>query len=193
MLPAPNARLKAIYGAGEQTYRGASPFSRNKRQGLRVVAAGKPRREGIMGTISNATIEAARLEPAPIDPAWVRAGAPTARCAELTRSSDGTAATFVWDCTAGEFDWTFPGDETVHILQGEVVVDDGCGPRTLRPGDVALFAAGSTCRWRVPAYVKKLAFLREPIPRPARLVMRVSRRLKGFAASSPGLAAPTQA
>ncbi len=147
-----------------------------------------------MGCFDNAAIDAARLDLAPIEPSWIIAGSPQARCAELTRSRDGTAATFVWDCTAGEFDWTFAGDETVHILQGEVIVDDGSGPRTLRPGDVALFHAGSTCRWRVPAYVKKLAFLRDPIPRPAMLAIRGWRKLKSLArASAPSLTGAVQA
>jgi uncharacterized cupin superfamily protein len=134
-----------------------------------------------MAGIAQAAIEAAQMEPAPITAAWIIAGEPQARCAELCRSRDGTAATFVWDCTAGEFDWTFAADETVHILQGEVVIDDGAGPRPLRPGDVALFHAGSTCRWRVPAYVKKLAFLRDPIPRPALAAIRGWRKLKRLA------------
>lgn len=142
-----------------------------------------------MGSIDNAAIATARLDDAPINPSWIIDGEPQARCAELSRSRDGTAATFVWDCTAGEFDWTFAGDETVHILEGEVVVDDGLGPRTLRPGDVALFHAGSTCRWRVPAYVKKLAFLRDPIPAPAMLAMRGWRKLKRLTrGSTPSLA-----
>lgn len=147
-----------------------------------------------MGSFDNAAIDAARLQAAPIEPSWIVGGRPQARCAELTRSRDGTAATFVWDCTAGEFDWTFAADETVHILQGEVVVDDGSGPRTLRPGDVALFHAGSTCRWRVPAYVKKLAFLRDPIPRPAMLAIRSWRRLKALTrGAAPALTGTVQA
>lgn len=147
-----------------------------------------------MRAFDNAGIEAARLELAPIEPSWIVAGAPQARCAELTRSRDGAAATFVWDCTAGEFDWSFAADETVHILEGEVIVDDGSGPQTLRPGDVALFHAGSTCRWRVPAYVKKLAFLRDPTPRPAMLAIRGWRKLKGLArGAAPGLAGSAQA
>lgn len=131
-----------------------------------------------MGSIDNARLDTARLEPTPIPPSWIVGGSPQARCAELSRSRDGAAATFVWECTAGEFDWTFAGDETVHILDGEVIVDDGAGPRTLRAGDVALFHAGSTCRWQVPAYVRKLAFLRDPVPRPALLAIRLWRKLK---------------
>lgn len=132
-----------------------------------------------MTAISAATIDAVRLEPAPIRAEWIRAGAPDARCSVLSRAADGTALTAVWDCTAGEFDWHFAGDEWVHILEGEVVVDDGSGPRSLRPGDVALFPAGSVSRWRVPTYVKKLAFCRDPLPRPVLKFVQAVRRLKG--------------
>ena len=131
-----------------------------------------------MHDVTIATIDTAQLEAAPIRLEWVVSGKPEARCAELSRSPDGLALSAVWDCTAGEFDWTFGGDETVHILEGEVVVQTPQGPRTLRPGDVALFPAGSTCRWQVPVYVKKLAFCREPTPRTAMLAARVVRKLK---------------
>lgn len=138
-----------------------------------------------MKTIVSGAIAGARLEPAPIRPEWIRGGAPQARCAELSRSCDGTAMTAVWDCTAGEFDWHFWGDETVHILEGEVIVDDGSGPRTLRPGDVALFPEGSTSRWVVPAYVKKLAFCRDPIPGAALTAIRGVRKLKAMLKRQP--------
>ena len=131
-----------------------------------------------MTDVAIAAIETAQLEAAPIRPEWIVSGAPVARCAELSRSPDGQAMSAVWDCTAGEFDWTFGGDETVHILEGEVVVQTADGPRTLRPGDVALFTAGSTCRWHVPVYVKKLAFCREPTSRTALLATRIVRGLK---------------
>ena len=131
-----------------------------------------------MDAVVISRIETAQLEAAPIRPEWVRAGQPIARCAELSRASDGQAISAVWDCTAGEFDWTFGGDETVHILEGEVIVETEAGPRTLRPGDVALFRAGATCRWRVPVYVKKLAFCREPLPRAALLAIKAARKAK---------------
>jgi len=146
-----------------------------------------------MRAFDSSEIAAARLEPAPIEPSWILDGAPQARCAELSRSRDGTAATFVWECSAGAFDWTFAADETVHILEGEVEVDDGLGARVLRAGDVALFHAGATCRWRVPSYVKKLAFLRDPAPRPVLLAMRVWRRLKGAARRPKSSLAPVHA
>ena len=129
------------------------------------------------------------LEPAPIRPEWVIEGAPQARCRELSRSADGTAITAVWDCTAGAFNWHFAGDETVHILEGEVTVDDGWGPKTLSAGDVAFFPAGTWARWEVTSYVKKLAFCRDPLPRPLLAFIGAVRKLKGLVgrrAGSPG-------
>lgn len=131
------------------------------------------------------SVEAARLELAPIEPSWILRGAPRARCAVLSRSRDRSASTVVWDCTAGEFNWTYTDDETVHILEGEAIIDDGSGPRTMRPGDVVLFHAGSTWRWRVPTYVKKVAFLRLPIPRSTILGIRAVRKLKGALSGKP--------
>src|SRR3712207_4781766 len=94
--------------------------------------------------ITAARLAEAAMEPAPIRPEWIRSGSPEARCCVLSASSDGPARTALWDCTAGEFDWHFLGDETVRILEGEVVVtgEDGIA-RRLGPGDVALFRAGS--------------------------------------------------
>lgn len=138
------------------------------------------------------SIEAAPLRLAPIEPSWIVAGAPLARCAELHRSRDGAAHTMVWDCTAGDFDWTYTDDETVHILEGEAIVDDGTGKRTIGPGDVFLFPAGTTFRWRVPVYVKKLAFLRVPIPAPAFLAVRGLRKLQALTRSLTTAGAPAR-
>lgn len=131
-----------------------------------------------MSDVEISCVYAAQLQPAPITPEWVVSGRPVARCAELSRASDGQALSAVWDCTAGEFDWHFDSDETVLILEGEVVIETEEGPRALRPGDVALFRAGTTCRWRVPAYVKKLAFCHELMPKAALRAVRAVRSAK---------------
>lgn len=131
--------------------------------------------------------DAALLAPAPIDPAWVREGNPVARASLLCASGDGMAATFQWDCTAGTFDWYFAGDETVHILEGEVFVTDGQMERRLGPGSLALFRGGTWARWHVPVYVRKIAFLREPVPAPVRMAwrgLRLGRRLARAAADA---------
>src|SRR5262249_41375344 len=98
------------------------------------------------------------------------------------------AMTAVWDCTAGEFRWQFGWDETVLILEGEVHITTGDGvERTLRTGDVAFFAGGSSATWRIETYVKKLAFCRRPFPKPLTLAYRLRNLIRG--GGTTGLAA----
>src|SRR5207244_5120854 len=115
----------------------------------------------------------------PINPAWIIEGAPVARNAILSRSADGTACTIAWDCTAGRFDWYYDFDETIHIQEGAVIVDDGHGPaRRLGPGDVAFFPAGSHAIWHVEHYVRKVAFCRKILPAPLGALIGTLRAVK---------------
>jgi uncharacterized cupin superfamily protein len=132
----------------------------------------------LVSAISAITPSDVVMTDAPIDPRWVRGGSPRARESHCSTSRDGSTSTWVWDCTAGEFDWYFPVDETVHILEGEVTVSaDGCPPRVLRQGDAAVFQARTWARWEVPTYVRKHAVLRAHIPAGLRFAMRVHARL----------------
>lgn len=111
--------------------------------------------------IAPAISEDEGLVPAPIRPGWILDGQPRARAKALASSRDGLSRSALWDCTAGRFEWHFGADETVHILQGEVIVTCPTGTTTtLRTGDVAYFPAGISSVWHVPVYVKKLAILR---------------------------------
>jgi len=98
----------------------------------------------------------------PIDPSWIRTGAPVARAVTLTESPDGLLTTGLWDCTAGTFTWIFGSDEIVHILEGEVTVRDGDQTHVLVPGSVAYFPSGLETIWEVTTYVKKSFILRAP-------------------------------
>jgi uncharacterized protein len=123
------------------------------------------------------------LNPDPIDPAWVLEGNPVARAGLWSRSLDSTSSSWVWDCTAGKFNWYFRTDETIYVIDGEVIVrTEGQAPRTLRAGHVALFYAGTWAEWTVPVYVRKHAVLRAPISKPVLLALKVGRRLKRRAA-----------
>ena len=134
------------------------------------------------------------MEDAPVNPAWVRSGAPRARIGEIARSADGTSVTLIWDCTAGLFDWRFGVDETVHILEGEVAVTGADGvERVLRPGDVAFFPSGAVTLWRVETYVRKLAVCRHAIPLPLGFALRVFNKLRSLAGLAPGAAGPAVA
>ena len=112
--------------------------------------------------IQAATTARDDLEPCPLPPAWVLDGNPVARVRNLGKSADGRFSFGLWDCTAGKFQYVFGSDEVVHILAGEVTVEDGRSTYTLRVGDVGYFPAGLTAHWTVPQYVKKLAVHRTP-------------------------------
>lgn len=132
-------------------------------------------------SIVAANVDAIVMRPAPINPDWILEGSPVARVGDIVKSTDRTTNSAVWDCTAGTFNWHFGIDETVHILDGEVEVSaPGFGKRTLRAGDVALFRAGTTARWHVPVYVRKIAFCRHPLPWPMGVAARALSRVRSF-------------
>ncbi len=101
----------------------------------------------------------------PIDPTWILEGLPIARGAVLIQSADKKVSTGLWECTAGRFRWTFAWDEFVHILEGEVSIQQENGPAlTLRPGDTAHFPVGLTTEWLVPLHVRKVFTVRTAEP-----------------------------
>ncbi len=121
------------------------------------------------------------LSPSPINPDWILEGSPVARNSVLSRSRDGTACTLVWECTPGKFVWHYTTDETIHILEGRIVLDDGVeAPRSLGAGDVVFFPAGAVVRWTVEAQVRKLAFFRRQLPKPIAIVTQAARRAKNL-------------
>ena len=131
----------------------------------------------------NAIIHASRdvvLKPAPINPAWILEGQPIARNAVLSRSQDTTACTIMWDCTAGKFHWHYNIDETVHIIEGAVIVSSqDTPPKRLEAGDVAFFPAGTMAHWHVESYVRKIAFCRRVVlPKPAVVAIHALRRAR---------------
>ena len=119
------------------------------------------------------------LGPSPINPDWILEGNPVARNRLIAGSADGMASTLMWDCTVGRFNWYYTIDETVCVVEGSVTVRDHAGStRTLVAGDTAFFPAGSSAEWNVEGYVRKIAFMRQPLPRPLLLVKRSLRLLK---------------
>ncbi|SAL40714.1 cupin [Caballeronia peredens] len=118
------------------------------------------------------------LRPDPIDPAWILEGNPVARSGLWSQSRDTTTSFWVWDCTAGRFNWYFDADETVYVIEGEVIItSEGQEPRSLRAGHAALFYAGTRSEWHVPKYVRKHAILRPHISKPVLLALKMSRKL----------------
>ena len=120
------------------------------------------------------------LKSAPIRPEWILDGDPQARNKVLALSEDRMATTLVWDCTAGRFKWIYDVDETIHILEGAVNLTQFDGSvKRLHAGDVVFFPAGSSATWEVEGYVRKLAFFRQPVPRPVSLMLKALHRLAG--------------
>ncbi len=136
--------------------------------------------------IVSGSVDGLEWKDAPIDPSWVIDGDPKARVAEHSQSSDLSATTALWDCSAGAFNWYFGWDETVLILEGEVHVtgEDGT-TTTLRAGDIAYFRGKTWAVWRVNNYVKKIAFVRRPMPAPLSAVLRLRNALRAMKSGEP--------
>jgi uncharacterized protein len=120
------------------------------------------------------------LEPAPIPPAHVLSGTPTARNAVVFKSDDKLQITLLWHCTAGSFRWFYDEDETILLLEGGMTLhfDDGT-TRTCAAGDTVFFPVGTSCVWVIETEVRKLAFFRKPAPQVVALPLRVLHRLLG--------------
>jgi uncharacterized cupin superfamily protein len=129
-------------------------------------------------------IASVALSPLPIRPQWILDGTPLAQYKILSTSADGTAKTIVWDCTAGRFNWYYDMDETVYVLEGSVVIKDETGvARRVVSGETIVFHAGARVEWTVERYIRKIAFLRTPVPKYALLAIRavrIVRRLVRF-------------
>jgi uncharacterized cupin superfamily protein len=131
------------------------------------------------------------LTPAPIPREWILEGNPLARNRHIAGSTDGRASTYMWDCTAGRFNWFYGVDETVYLLEGSITVVGSTGQvNHLRAGDTFCFPEGTRFQWTVPTYVRKIAFIHVPISPKLRFVMRISRAvtglLRGKRATPPG-------
>src|SRR4051794_36208305 len=106
------------------------------------------------------------LTPDPIDPSWILEGAPLALSTVLSSSRDLQARVLVWECSPGKVMWHYRMDETILILEGRVVLDDGIGgPKLLGPGHSIFFPAGAVVKWHVQERVRKFAVWRGPLPK----------------------------
>jgi uncharacterized cupin superfamily protein len=77
---------------------------------------------------------------------WLRIGS----------GGDGELYTGLWRHGPADFSYVFPGDETFHVLEGEVTIDvEGAESVTLRPGDIASYAKGQSSTWHITQPFKK--------------------------------------
>src|SRR5579862_1692321 len=101
-----------------------------------------------MSRDSGIDVGAVHLSPSPIRPKWVLEGNPIARNKLISASADGAASSYIWDCTAGRFNWFYEVEETIYVIEGGVILRDEKGvARRLRAGDTYFFAAGARAEW----------------------------------------------
>ena len=132
-----------------------------------------------VGFVSPASVD---LKPAPIPSAWVLEGTPTALAREIARSPDDSTTVYLWQTSAGRFNWFYDSDEIVTILDGEVFVKESPeGPESrLGPHDVAFFPRGAATTWRVPDHLRKIATLKRPLPGPIAGLVRFAQMAKAL-------------
>jgi uncharacterized protein len=126
---------------------------------------------------------------APINPAWIIEGNPVARNGFVASTADGNSSTWMWDCTAGKFNWYYDIDEIVYFIEGSVIIRDTGGshePRHLNAGDTVFFPAGSNAEWTVPNYIRKFAILRAPMSSKLLLLRSAYRSLKRLVGKGDG-------
>jgi uncharacterized cupin superfamily protein len=75
-----------------------------------------------------------------------------------TEGAEGaTLAVGLWRSEPASFPYPFNADETIHALEGELVIDLESGEKVvLGPGDIASFTKGTNSTWTVTAPFKKL-------------------------------------
>ena len=145
----------------------------------------KEERQPPLATVTNIVQSIVRAAPArvdltdsPIPPDWIRAGSPKAWNKEIAYSRDRMSQIFVWECSAGLFIWHYSKDESLVVISGEAFITTENGQELrLGPGDVAFFPAGTTCTWRVPGPLRKVAVMREPMWRPLGLAVKAWNRV----------------
>jgi uncharacterized cupin superfamily protein len=69
---------------------------------------------------------------------------------------DGVLFTGLWTHDVAEIPgYVFPGDETMHVLEGEATIVVEGETVTLRPGDIASFTKGQSSDWTITQPFKK--------------------------------------
>jgi hypothetical protein len=76
-------------------------------------------------------------------------------------SGETQLLTGLWRCEPRTFEWVFPGDETMHVLEGEATVEltDTGEKIKLEPGDIASFNGGTKSTWTIESPFKKFTVI----------------------------------
>ncbi|MFQ5426402.1 MAG: cupin domain-containing protein [Gaiellales bacterium] len=97
----------------------------------------------------------ARLDSWPLPPEQVVDGDPRASGKIIWKSSDGTLANGIWECTPGIFNYQH-ADETAFVLAGRATITpEGEAPIEVGAGDVVFFPGGTKTRWHIEETIRK--------------------------------------
>lgn len=111
--------------------------------------------------IHHSNVNASNYEPFPLE---AIDGNPNGKVHWLKASADGEPMLYAGLFT-GEpsiFTYTFGGNETFNVLEGEVSVELDSGERVdLVPGDLVTFPKGASSTWTVKAPFKKFFVISE--------------------------------
>jgi uncharacterized cupin superfamily protein len=133
------------------------------------------------------------LDNTPIRPEWVLQGKPIARSKLISQSADGTSSSYIWECTAGRFNWHYEAEETIYFLEGNVVIKDNNGvTHRVGAGDTIVFPRGAVAEWQIDDYVRKVAVFRSPMPNSVVFAKRLISFLKHPFRSASKSAAPAE-
>ena len=73
-----------------------------------------------------------------------------------TNSSGEPTYSGLWQCEPMTFDYEFPGDEIIHVLQGKLLIEFAEGGNvTLQAGDIASFDKGMKSTWTIQESFRK--------------------------------------
>jgi uncharacterized cupin superfamily protein len=109
--------------------------------------------------IAKTRIDATTWEPYPMPRELFVEGDARAQVHWLRVSGPGEPPYYagLWTAQPSVFNYTFELNETLHVLEGHVVVRQEGGPTLdLRAGDVATFPRGAVTRWEVREPFKKV-------------------------------------
>ena len=121
--------------------------------------------ETASGRISSIKAPTALLDSWPIPEAQITGGEPQAAGKLLWQSEDKRLGNGVWTCTPGSFTWDYTWDETIYLLEGEVLIADQDGnSETYTAGHLFFVPAGTRARWKVIRAVRKVFHLRSDTP-----------------------------
>lgn len=90
--------------------------------------------------------------------AFVHEGKPFGEVHWLRTESGGEGMLFagLWTHEPATFDYVFPGDETFHVLEGNVrITVEGGETVSLGPGDIVSFSKGQASNWVITRKLKK--------------------------------------